>query len=278
MWAGREFQTRTRPRSSMSSPSLRHVDEIGLEVGLAAHLERVNARAVHRVFDLVFVLEAAHDAEIRPEHLDGELIFAVERQRHPGENPADGADGACLRGECPAKRPDGCGTSRSPARIRIADRQRADLARGVHVALEQHGRNAEHVADVVEAVGGVVRRQQRRGIDIERQQIANGVRVLGAVQAVQHGPSGIGLDRGRPIERIRKPGDELAACRGVRLRRALRRHHPDAHFPDGLFPDAGLRGDVRIVHVVERQPAALRALVVAAGAVPIHGRAGVYRR
>ena len=66
--------------------------------------------------------------------------------------------------------------------LRIAERQRADaLGRG-QVALEQHRRHAEHVGVVVEAGARIVRRQQRRDVDVEREQIANRVGVLGAIQ------------------------------------------------------------------------------------------------
>jgi hypothetical protein len=50
----------------------------------------------------------------------------------------------------------------------------------------QSGRHREDVGDVVEAVAGVVRRQQRRAVDLDDEQVPNGVRVLGAIQTV-HG-------------------------------------------------------------------------------------------
>ena len=56
---------------------------------------------------------------------------------------------------------------------RIADGHRADLLGGGDVALEQHRRHAQHVGHVVEAEARVVGRQQRRGVDVERQQIAD---------------------------------------------------------------------------------------------------------
>ena len=47
------------------------------------------------------------------------------------------------------------------------------------------GRHAEHVGDVVEAGRRIVRRQQRADVDVEREQVANGVGVLGAVEPMQ---------------------------------------------------------------------------------------------
>ena len=43
-----------RPRSSMASPAFVMFTRLAFEVGFAAHAERVHARAVHRVLDLVF--------------------------------------------------------------------------------------------------------------------------------------------------------------------------------------------------------------------------------
>ena len=69
--------------------------------------------------------------------------------------------------------------------VAIADRAAADLARRGEIALHQHRRDSEHVADIVEAVTGIVRRQHLAHVDIERQQIANGVGVFGAVEPME---------------------------------------------------------------------------------------------
>ena len=87
---------------------------------------------------------------------------------------------------------DAIGFAHRPARW-IADRQGADLCRGRQIALLQRRRHAQHVGDVVEPVSGVVGRQQRRCVDLQREQIANGVGVLGAVHAPQHRPAGVGI-------------------------------------------------------------------------------------
>ena len=71
---------------------LRHVDEVLLEVLLAAHVEGVDTLTVDRIFDLMLVFQPARDAEIRAEHPNRKDIFAVERKSHFRENPADGAD------------------------------------------------------------------------------------------------------------------------------------------------------------------------------------------
>ena len=89
--------------------------------------------------------------------------------------------------------------------VAIADRQAADLLRRRQIALEQRRRDLQHVGDVVEAVARIVGRQQRRDVDVgdvERQQVAHGVLVFGAVQPVERPvPPGFGCSRARAIER-----------------------------------------------------------------------------
>ena len=80
---------------------------------------------------------------------------------------------------------------------RIAHRQPADIPRSRHVAFEQRRRSFQDVRNVVETVAFVVGRQQGRGIDIERKQIANRVGVFGSIQAMERGVPGIGM-RSRP--------------------------------------------------------------------------------
>ena len=58
---------------------------------------------------------------------------------------------------------------------RIADRQPADLRRRGHVALDQRRRDAEHVGDVVEAAAESSGGSSDAGVDVEREQIADGV-------------------------------------------------------------------------------------------------------
>ena len=82
-------------------------------------------------------------------------------------------------------------------RLRIAERQRADPLGRRQVALEQHRRDAQHVGVVVEPAARIVGRQHRRDVDVEREQIAHGVRVLGAIQAMGQRTAGIRIARAR---------------------------------------------------------------------------------
>ena len=122
---------------------------------------------------------------------------------------------------------------------RIADRETADLGRGRDVGLHQRRRDAQHVGDVVEAFARVVARKQRRGIDRQIEQIADGVGVFRAIEAMQHRRARVRSRGGGAVERVLHGRSEPIERGAVRPRRAGRRHHAGAHLPHHLFP--GLR-------------------------------------
>ena len=106
---------------------------------------------------------------------------------------------------------------------RIAHRQAADLLGGIQIALHGRRRDKQQVGDVVEAAAGVVGRQQQRiihllGQRVERQQIADGVLILGAAQAMQQRQlAGIRLCGGCPVElglEDRTPPNRTVAASG----------------------------------------------------------------
>ena len=136
----------------------------------------------------------------------------------------------------------------------------------------------EHVGDVVEAVGGIVGRQQRRRVHLEIEQIADRVRVLGAIQPIERRAAGIRLRGRRTIQRGRQRRDERGARLRIRMRHAGRRHHPGSHLSDDLFPDLRVSWNVGGVEVGQYQPAGLGAFVVAGGAVLLDDRADDSRR
>ena len=99
----------------------------------------------------------------------------------------------------------------------IADRELGDPQAGGEIALEQQRRRGERRRDVVEAEVAAVARQQIGDVDGDAQQIANRVRVLGAVQAMQDVAARVVLLRGRGVE----AGDERRPeLRQLRVRRA----------------------------------------------------------
>ena len=160
----------------------------------------------------------------------------------------------------------------------IADGEAAHLARRRHVAIEQRRRRRQYRGDVVEAVAGVVDRQPFAGPHVDREEIANRVAVLGAVQAVHERAAGIRmLDRGA-IERRFEKCDERSRAFGIGPRADRRRRHlTRAQLPRDFFPDLRMRRNVGEREVLQREPGGLEPIVVARHAVRVD-EAGVFLR
>ena len=149
----------------------------------------------------------------------------------------------------------------------VADRKARDLGRRGQVLLEQRRRHAENVGDVVEAVAFVVRRQELGRVDLEAEQIADRVAVLGAVQAVDRRAARIRIARACAVERRGEPRDHALVDVGLGPRHALRRHRPGVELAHHPLPNFGVGGDVLEVARVEHHVADLRVLVVTGDAV-----------
>jgi len=104
--------------------------------------------------------------------------------------------------------PDAVGLA-ARTRVRISHGQRTDLQRRPEVILLERRRKPEHIGNVVEAVGRVIRRQQRCGIHVESQQVADGVAVFGAVEAVERRTARVRMDLGSRIELRFEPGRQV---------------------------------------------------------------------
>ena len=140
------------------------------------------------------------------------------------------------------------------------------------------GESARVPARVVEAVADVVGRQELRAVDLERQEVANGVRVLRAVQAMRRNASRVRPRRGRTVELRFEPGTEPVVLRRSGTRAAGGRHHPAAQLQDDPLPDVRRHPDAGDVERVEGQPARAAVLVVTGDAVAIEERALRRRR
>ena len=147
-------------------------------------------------------------------------------------------------------------------RLGLANRQPADLPRRRHVGLDEGRGNTQRAGDVVEAVRRIVRRQELRGIDLEIEQVANHVRVLGAIEAVEAGWRH--MDGGISIELVLEPADQRLVGGRIRPPRTRRRHHAGPKFSHDLFPDSRVVADMGDVERVQHQVRRLQALVVAA--------------
>ena len=139
--------------------------------------------------------------------------------------------------------------------------------RGRQVALEQRRRHRQHAGDVVEPVRIGLVGDERSAVHVERQQIADGVRVFGAIQAVHGHAAGIRRRFRRGVERGFERGNQAAGTRhrpaGARRAAASRACAACAR------PSPRSRRVARAADVgrVEHQPAGLQPRVVAGQAV-----------
>ncbi len=137
-------------------------------------------------------------------------------------------------------------------RLGITDGERADPARRRQVAFEEDRGQPEHVGNVVEPGARIVGGEQRGRIDLKREQVADRVGVLGAIQTVHERPARLRV-RGRDaverrLERRHQRPPLLVGRRGP----ARRRHHAGAHLPNDLFPQFDVAANVGGVGDVER--------------------------
>ena len=135
------------------------------------------------------------------------------------------------------------------------------------VAFEQRGREFSD-GDVIETVAGIVGRQERGDVDIEREKIADGVVIFGAIEAAEGVcAAGVGMRGGDAVERRLKGGNGAGVSGLVGARQAGGRHGAGAQPADDVFPYGGVAGDVLGGNGVEREAAGFQAFVVAADAV-----------
>jgi len=133
-------------------------------------------------------------------------------------------------------------------------------------------REGEHVADVVEPVAGVVRRERGVGVEVHAEQVADGVAVLDPVEPAERHPAGVGV---RQVDLERRPLDPLFEVRqllGGRPRLALRRHHAGPQHLECPEPQFRVAGEVV---PVERDLALALGAGVAADAERVENRLDV---
>src|SRR5207249_4087408 len=109
-------------------------------------------------------------------------------------------------------------------RLRAAGRQAADFLRRRDVAVQERRRQVAE-RDVVEAVTAVIGWQKRGGVDVESQEVPDGVLILGPIQAAERVRAArIRSGGGRRIERCLQPGEQRAPVVLGRLWHVERRH------------------------------------------------------
>ena len=242
----------------------------GLALAVGANLEAGDTGAVQPHLQRVAPLQPLDGVAVGPLQRDSDFILSVDREVVAGRETAPTAERVQLAHPRVLHQHRRCrvdGRGRSDGRI--ADRRFGDLARSEHVALQQSRRQRQDVGDVVEAVAQIVGRQQLAAVDLQGQQVPDGIGVLGAVQPVHGLGARVQVGGGGVVEPGLDPVDERPVCRLVRTRAARRRHLARAQLADDLLPGFRACPHVRHVERLERQPGRPQAIVVTGGAVAI---------
>ena len=139
-------------------------------------------------------------------HLDPELVFRIQRERVLEQGAAASAQREPL--DAPALRDIRAHSKRFGVRRRlaIADGDARYRTGSGDVPIQQRRRNLQNARNVVEAVARVIRRQERRHIDIDGQNVAYRALILGSVQTMEgFCPSGIRLHGREPVDLALQP-------------------------------------------------------------------------
>ena len=107
------------------------------------------------------------------------------------------------------------------ARLVRHDGLGGDLLGGIQVFLHQQRREREHVADVVEPVAHVVGGEIGGGVELDAQQVANGIGVLGTVETPDRHPPRIGASRPGRLDRGSASSQAVTASYSSSLGRRL---------------------------------------------------------
>src|SRR5581483_11243697 len=115
------------------------------------------------------------------------------------------------------------------------------------------------------SIAAVISRQQRRRIDVQREQVANGVLVFRAVEPMERFRStGVRVISRGTIQRALEPGDEPVVGFGVWAWSAARRHQAGAKLSNDLFPRFSVAANVRQVEGIKHQTGRFCPLIVTA--------------
>ena len=116
------------------------------------------------------------------------------------------------------------------------------------VVLELLGRHAQRSTVVLEAIGGLGLRRQLAGeVEVEAEQVTQGVGVLVASQTPQHGPPTCGAPRpGGGIKATPKPAGQDPAFFPCEPGLVLRRHLSEAELVESVVPALGGLAAVKV--------------------------------
>ncbi len=162
-------------------------------------------------------------------------------------------------------------------RVTIANRHARDRARRVQIRIEQRRRQHLCVGDIVEVGALRIEREPVAGIHVERQQLADGSRVLWPVEALKGADAGIRVRGSGGVDRRFKRRHERRLRRRIRTRGQRRRHQARLQLADHLLGDLSVLRGARHVERRERQPARFPRIVVARNAVAANHRVVIGR-
>ena len=212
--------------------------------GTSPDLVALDERTVHAHLDLVGALSDPfyHLARAVALHPDREDVLPVERKVMAHRETAVGGERhAFVETDVAALEPGAVHLHDRPV-VGTADGGAADLGRRRDVAGHQRRGDGQHLGVVVEAEAGHVAWQQRLAVDLQPQQILDGVHVLHAVQAARHHPSRVGIGGGHPIEGGLERGREGIDGRRRRSRPSLGRHLPGPQLAHDLLEHLRVAG------------------------------------
>ena len=189
-----------------------------------------------------------------PAQLDGEVVVGIERDLLTDQHAATGAKrqtGGPLMLLLVLGGPIGLGKGR---RGWAAHRQAADGPAGFEIALKERLRHTQHAPDVVESEAGVVGREEIVDRNLESEQVADGVAILGAVQAMKGCRAPRVRSRGRRrVEPALEPRAKAGERRLIRARPAGWRHQYGTELSDHRLPVGGVGGQGLEVQRVQGQ-------------------------
>ena len=271
-------QNRGRATTACSSPAGTSGTEDREHFGDGARSHKGESDVPHAGFHVGFEFEDRRDRDDvlpgngRGGQLDFKDVIGIDREAVVERKAAGGIErqfvaDAFVTAGGPGGRFDRKEVIDGGLEVRVADREARDGAANRHVTFDQDRGHRKDIADIVKTIAGVVDREGVTRFDVEREQVADGVRVFVAIQAVDGGMAGVRMGGGGSVELGFEVGGEGFLRGGIGVRDAERRHLLRFDFPEHLFPEAGIARNVGEVEALERQAGGFEFVVVAALAI-----------
>ena len=162
--------------------------------------------------------------------------------------------------------------SGSRAQRRIANGRSTNLPSRGKISLEQHWRHSKYIANVVEAVSGIVCWEKGSGVDVEGDQVADSVGILETIEAIHGRSARIGPSFRSFIERSFKVVCQRIISDVVGMRNAWRWHFARSKLMQHLFPNRRITSGMIHVGRIQLEPCGMKPCVVAGHAKLIEDR------